>query len=372
MNFGLLCDDPAAASLISVLRRHPVHRLTRAVLVSPRTDELLHGIAGVQFAERWEDLLTAPDIDAVIVGGTSPEIWDGAKKLASEKTPLLVFPTIAEGAATLYELSLIRDDCRGVLLPAWLHRFDPAVIRWKEQHAAGASASYVQWEREVPLGPGKEIPRQTIDELLLRDADLARFLFGGADQVTALRTGGTSTGAIIQSVVLAGRGTPELNWTIKSGSAEVCRLTNSAGTVLDLSKPAVGDGGAAAERLLDAFVAAVEGRIVEAQWTDVLHAAEIIDAAHRSLERRRTIDLHHETLSERAIFKTQMTAMGCGVLMLTLVVLVACLALDSLAPLNSRLLKVLLLVVSAPLFGFLLVQLLLPMTRSPSTQGEER
>jgi hypothetical protein len=35
---------------------------------------------------------------------------------------------------------------------------------------------------------------------------------------------------------------------------------------------------------------------------------------HRSLKRRRTIDLHFESTSERSQFKTQMTAIGCGVL----------------------------------------------------------
>jgi hypothetical protein len=367
MNFGLLCDDPAAASLLSALRRHPVHRLTRAVLVSPRTDELLHGIAGVQFAEQWEDLLTAADIDAVIVGGTASAIWDGAKKLASETIPLLVFPTVAEGAAILYELSLIRDDCRGVLFPAWLHRFDPAVIRWKEQFAAVGSASYVQWEREVALGPGREVPRQTIDELLLRDADLGRLLFGGADHVTALRTGGTSTGSVIQSVVLTGRDGPELNWMIKSGPAEICRLTNATGAVLDLCLPVEDKS---AERLLDEFVSAVEGQPAAIHWTDVLQAAEVVDAAHRSLERRRTIDLHHETLSERAIFKTQMAAMGCGVLMLTLLLMLGYLAVASIVPLDGRILKLLRLAVFAPLFAFLLMQLLLPLTRTSGTPSK--
>ncbi len=371
MNFGLLCDDPAAAALIAAFRRSPAHRLTRAVLVSPAADELLHGVPGVQFVEHWEDLLTARDVEAVLVGGTSPDIWEGAKQLASASIPLLVVPAIADGATQLYELSLIRDDRRSVVCPAWLHRFDPDVLRWREQlHNGEKHRSYVHWEREFAGGAGREIPRAAIDAALFRDADLWRFLAGGADQVTALQTGGTASGALIQSIVLVGRSAPELTWTMKSGEADVSRLTRpteQGDSRLELHEETV----ESAERLLDAFAATVAGSPPASDWTDVLHAAEIVDAAHRSLTRRRTIDLHHETLSERAIFKTQMTALGCSVLMLTLCVLVICLAVDSIVPLNNWVLKLLVLLLSAPLFVFLLVQALLPLTRTAGQTGNE-
>ena len=97
MNFGLLCDDPAAAWLVSALRRHPSHALTWAVLVSPRADDLLHGFTGVTCSDRWEDLLAADNLDAVIVGGTAPAVWEGARQLASSGIPLLIFPTATAG-----------------------------------------------------------------------------------------------------------------------------------------------------------------------------------------------------------------------------------------------------------------------------------
>ena len=56
---------------------------------------------------------------------------------------------------------------------------------------------------------------------------------------------------------------------------------------------------------------------------------ETVDAMHRSFERRRTIDLRSETTSERGIFKSQMTTIGCGLLTLTLVGLLALLLFGS-------------------------------------------
>ena len=68
---------------------------------------------------------------------------------------------------------------------------------------------------------------------------------------------------------------------------------------------------------------------VRPDWTDLTRDFEVLDAVRRSLARRRTIDLHFETTSERSLFKTQMTAIGCGVLLLTLFAFVGVLFLGS-------------------------------------------
>jgi hypothetical protein len=403
MRFGLLCDDPAAAPVLAAIQRSAAHALTRAVLVSPQTDALLHGIGGVQCGNRWEDLVTADNVDAVLIGGNASETWDGARRLASEGIPLLVLPTLRHGAATLYELSLIRDDRQGVLFPLWRHRLDPewgALRDWCRSPDRPA-IRYLQWERDVGLGAGAEVPNSVIQEELFHAADALQFLFGAADQVTTLRTGGTATGALIQSVVVAGRGIPETTWTIRSsaqGSSRLTLQTEGGAWVLDWDAEALrwktsqtdlkspsrrkefaefgvrnagsesrneaiaGDDRAAA--LVAEFAEAVAGGNPENRWLEVLRAAEVVDAAERSLARRRTIELHHETLSERAIFKTQMAAMGCGVLVLTLLLMLGYLAMASVAPLDPRILKVLRVLVFAPLFVFLLLQLLLPLTRT--------
>ena len=318
MNFGLLCDDPLIEPLVRALQQHPVHRLAVAVLVSPHVDPLLHGVQGMNCTERWEDLVIGGEVDAVIVGGTSPQVWDGARQLASEKIPLLVLPRSADGGALLYELSLIRDDRQGVLAPAWLHRHDAAVLALKEQLQTSGQTSvrYVQWDRVLPQGAGATISNSVIDDELLRDVDLFRELYPAADQVTTLRTGGTESGALIQSVSLAGRNIPALAWTLQSGTAPLSRLTieteqgpltltrESQGWKLRADHGEVmGHDDESARRLLDDFAAGVSADVTGTAWSRVLHAAEVVDAAGRSLNRRRTIELHHETLSERAIFK---------------------------------------------------------------------
>jgi cytochrome bd-type quinol oxidase subunit 1 len=86
------------------------------------------------------------------------------------------------------------------------------------------------------------------------------------------------------------------------------------------------------------------------------------------VRRRRTIDVYFETPSERGIFKTQMTAVGCSLLMLTLAAVVCYLlaaATIEMPPLMKRILVVL---IFLPLGAFLALQLLVFIAR-PATRG---
>ncbi len=56
-------------------------------------------------------------------------------------------------------------------------------------------------------------------------------------------------------------------------------------------------------------------------WEDVCRALEVTDGVVRSCQRRRTIDLYHEQVSEQATFKSVMAAGGCAMLMWVLAML---------------------------------------------------
>src|SRR5207247_2722369 len=57
-------------------------------------------------------------------------------------------------------------------------------------------------------------------------------------------------------------------------------------------------------------------------WQDAIRAAELDDAARRSVERRRVSALEYPEATEEASFKGTMTLIGCGMLWLILVLLV--------------------------------------------------
>ena len=72
-------------------------------------------------------------------------------------------------------------------------------------------------------------------------------------------------------------------------------------------------------------------------FESLVDLVEAFEAIEDSARRRRTIDLHHEPTSERTVFKSQMTTVGCLLLMLTLLGLMALLGLGAiLDPTSTR------------------------------------
>ena len=58
-------------------------------------------------------------------------------------------------------------------------------------------------------------------------------------------------------------------------------------------------------------------------WTTALGAMEVVDAIELSLERGRMIEVFHQRLTEQLAFKGVMSAFGCGLLLLAMLVLFA-------------------------------------------------
>ena len=108
---------------------------------------------------------------------------------------------------------------------------------------------------------------------------------------------------------------------------------------------------------------------VDVEWGELIKCYETLDASHRSVRRKRTIELHFEPMSERAIFKTQMTAIGCGLLIATFLLTLCYLGVAAVVPLQPSVLIVLRALVFAPLVIFLLAQILLPLTRPSSNEN---
>lgn len=383
MRLALLCDDPAVVPWLDAMAAGSAHEIVVAATVSPRGSDLLRGRAGIRLTGQWEDLLIARDIDAVLVGGSEPSLLEAVKQLATAGQSILFLPQAAQGSTFLYELSLIRDDNRVRLCAAWLHRRDQPLVRLRNVLLDGSlgKVQLIQLEREVS-GPSTTgpLPQTVVDVTLLPDLDLLRWLGGDYDQVTALRTGAASEAVLMQTVTLAGRGLPEATWHVQSTSgAEVSRLTVHAERgravverdpvsnewVLTESGGAqvVGNRVAAARELLDEFAASLTNDNSPAEWPELVKVFETLDATQRSVKRRRTIELHFEPMSERAIFKTQMTAIGCGVLVGTFLLTLVYLAVASTIPLPQSVLLLLRTLVFAPLAVFLLLQVLFPLAR---------
>ena len=105
-----------------------------------------------------------------------------------------------------------------------------------------------------------------------------------------------------------------------------------------------------------------------AEWMESFSTAmELNDAVDKSLRRRRTVDVYFDSGSERGVFKSQMTAIGCAVLTWTLFGMVGFLAIAQVADLPPTALYIGRALWILPVALFLIAQFLLPLTRDRSS-----
>lgn len=363
MRLGVFCSDERAAALLSEWSK--VAELV-VVPVAGVVPIGLDGLRGVTRRSQWEELLADQHLDAVFVGGTQPDVLQAARQFAQAGKPLWVLPHPGQGLLFAYELNLAAEETQAPLKAVFPHR---AANVW--QHAAQdvtkRPPSYVEFTRRMPSSStgGAVLSIDAVQTQLLMDLDLLAWQLGRRSRVTVMRTGAEGTQIRRQTVTLAGDGVPEILWAIEpttdaETSAACCfhygdeqhRFLETKGvwTLAD-------DERAAPTASPDTLAAVVP-------WSAVVNAFELFDAVDHSLERHRTVELHREPVSERAIFKTRMAAWGCGVLIGTLFLMLGFLMIASIVPLNGTLLNIGRVLVFAPLFLFLLAQVLLPLTRA--------
>lgn len=369
MRIGVFCDDPRARGLIQRLAETGAHELS----FGPR-DVPLNELA----PRDWDQLLLDPALDAVLLGGGAAQAVAAARRLIELDKPVLLWPQAALGLMGAYELSLLLEERPAVFVPAFLHRWQS----FDELRAQAPQVQYVELQRTLSAAGG-ELDAAQVAEFLLSDLDLIAWQFGRYTRVTALRSGGGDQRLRTQTVTLAGERVPEVLWTAQPGAEHGATLTvhTPAGAMRYRWRA---DRGWRLEALASAPEAGAPVEVDVAQafarlmrrvagsapdWSAAVTAYELLDAVDQSLERRRTVEVHREPVSERVIFKSQMAAWGCGLLLATLALLLGYLALASLVPLPRNVLIVLRVLVFAPLFVFLLAQLLLPLARPAASPG---
>jgi predicted dehydrogenase len=382
--------------------------------------------ANVEYSQAWEDLLTDADVDAVVVTGTGEERQQAVRQLVQAGKAVLVSPELLLPAAFYYEMALVEAEVPGSLFPLLGLRGIPLIVKLRaflSQDALGRLL-HVQLIRKMAAANAAD-PLLSDAELslaLVCDADLLRCLCGNYDQVTASRSGDDAYGCSLATVTFAGSAAPQAVWSASAGGEESewrMTLVGEAGTAvlegdpdradfrLTLSlrgqnvtteqctdhpgpwllktfaesiAPSVEPVGSNREKS-DApasthrFDARAESgqtmqmRGMNSLWGELAQAVELVDAVNRSVRRRRTIDVYFDTPSERGIFKTQMTAVGCSLLVLTLVAVVVYLGLAAAVVLPNLLKNILVALIFTPLGVFLILQLLVFVARPAARDG---
>lgn len=368
MKFALLGWNPNVVSLLRAVSADPRHEFTVAVEIPNGViGDLLAAAPGIRVLESWEELLVDTAADVTLVAGDSDSVQAGAKQLALDERTLALVAQASQSSAFVYELTLTHDDNKVPLVPVPRLSVHPLVVKLHDLIQQGELGQIVlqRVERTVSAGrrtdgtSGAGLTREEVDEALLGDVPLLRFLGGNYNRITAVHSGSEATKITQATVTLGGNDLAEATWTTRPGapawSLEVSGSLGSAtltlegglaGALVDSAsstsassetKPessSTDDGGGLGANQLAAIEQSLDDSATH--WAEMTRAFETVEATHTSLRRRRTIDLFFETTSERSIFKSQMTAVGCGLIMLTLFGLVAFLLVGAFVDSNSR------------------------------------
>lgn len=386
MNFALLGGDPAALPLVNAILAEPEHHLTHVSAAGTWGRQLKDEHATLHLLGTPEELLGVSSVQAVIVTGADEDVLETAERLAERGRSLLLVPTLLQGGAFAYTMDIARADSQARLLPLFPRRVHPLVCKLRKLIDEGqlGPVQAIEMQHHVPTTEGREefgVTQHDVDRTLLWDIDLLRDLGGNYDQVTAMSAAGIENRIASFHVTLDCSQAPQARWSLKPGATEQWTLaitgmrasatlsaTAESETLTlavdgpELSLPTETVSADWGPVMLELFLRMAQGEDVPSDWTDFVRAFEIIEASHRSVRRKRTIELHFEAHSERSTFKTQMIAFGCALFSVTLLGGVALLIAGQLG-LPAGIMKIASGLLLAPLGMFLLLQLLLLIAR---------
>ncbi len=361
MRFAILGDHPDGWAVARALAGGGRHQLL--AYHGPRPEaEVRAAWPALRVTDDLEEVLADPDVDAVIVAGRPGERLDQLRRVLQSERPALCVHPVDRKPDGVYEINLLQGDAHQVVLPILPLAACRAVAEFADRLVAAGQPRLVEVEFR---GPGE----------LLFDGDEPASCphFPGWD---ALRRIG---GAVAEVQAFAREETVHLGEPVtvqgrfESGTLfRAAYLPGQREGRLRLTAVAA-DGESASEdvtvraedwaRLVARFDAAVERLRATPRaapgsgpaaapgdgpsWLDAIRAAELDDAARRSIERRRAVALEYQEVSEDVGFKGTMTLVGCGLLWFIPVLLVLSIWLPQVGWL-----------IVPVLFGFLLLQLL--------------
>lgn len=366
MKFAVIGSSVSAWPLLQELQGRADAALAGCALSGPLLD-LAAGRMPLRFMAAAEDVLMQQQLDAVVLALDDMEEILRLARMAvqAEQHVVVVLPVLGISPALVFDLQLIADESRAAVIPL--------ADRWLLTDLPPAS---------LDLGlPSGEV-RQLLLELNFEggsEESLARATRVGLDvlcasgfrysQVTCLDS--TAPGGILLSRLITLGAQPESEislppamLTLRPGTAAggALRVVLSTGEVREFSL-----GAADSVEVLPRIRWFCEDLSRCQPWLDRCSATlELVEAAGKSLRRRRTVDVHFDAGTERSVFKSLMTAMGCGVLTWLLFSMVALLIAGQLLDLPDWFWQTARILWFAPVVLFLIAQFLLPLARDRS------
>jgi predicted dehydrogenase len=376
MRFALLGDHPDGVETASALVASGRHQV---VAYSAALPEEVRGRLGGRRVADLEEVLADPEVEAVIVAGAPDRRAEQLRRaLQSERHVLCVHP--AEQTPELaYQAGMMRDDVGVALLPLLPAALHPAVRRLADfvrrgKRDDGPVGAFVLLEMEIAVEDDPLAEPEAVRKPALPGWDVLRALGGEAAEVCgfaadeeltadrpALLAGRFVQGGLFRTALLPARPGPRwrLNVVGARGEAELLFPVGVRGPAFLGWRDDAGGWREESWEPFDPWSALVErfeaalgphrkplspsektafSRTPEAgpaaappeaggadgpSWQDEVRCLELDDAARRSVQRRRASAMEYPEPSEEVGFKGAMTLVGCGVLWVCLLLLIA-------------------------------------------------
>jgi predicted dehydrogenase len=380
MRWALLGDHPDGLEAARALAASGRHDIVLYSGPAAGADYLARDGLKPQRLADIEEALADPQVEAVIVAGSlSSRAAQLRRALQSEHHVLCVHP-VDPSADVAYEAAMLQSDVRRVLLPLLPDALHPGIQRLAEMARVQRGAAVPSPDEMLtPLPPDfprlLEWERSATEHLLLDDGrdgpspnlpgwDVLRLLGGEIAEVMALGrpdelipgeplliTGRFLAGTLLQATwlphqphafwrvtLVSGQGRAELTFPDGWPGPASLRYRDAEGMPREENWPALNPWPA----LVETFEAAVTAWREQRQaplpgtvenvcltqtggrlgWLDAIRALELDDATRRSLQRRRASSLDFPEATEEAGFKGTMTLVGCGLLWVSLLLLI--------------------------------------------------
>jgi predicted dehydrogenase len=353
MRLAFLGTDADAASLLATSLRLG-HEVVWLGEVGPAAAaEVGRLVPRLQPTADWELLLDRTAADAVVIGrhATSEDLRaEQLKRLATDAGALLVVHPASRSVLTYYEVDMARRESGCVVRhfnPIANHPAIADLARWlRDGHEAVGRVAQLTCDRALARPT-----REAVLSHFARDAELLRAVVGHIRSTSAVGprdadgsyasfqvqmavdldvsvrwsvapSSGGNHGATL--TLIGERGTVALLLPADLATGESWQLRTVVGERSEVERLAEWDAaGAAMAELAAAVGAAAEaGAEAVSTWQSATEAMEVADAAELSLQKGKSVDVHHQKLTPQLAFRGTMAALGCGVLMLGLAVLV--------------------------------------------------
>lgn len=376
MRFSLTGDQADAALLVQSIAASAGHSLDVMQIRGALEDQLQTVTPpDCRRVASAEEVFVASDIDAVIIAESQSEDSIRVVRQASQSDcHVLVIPPEDVSTAWSYELHLLLDESQyGIVV---------LTGRWYVETDHWPMESVIDCRIGLPAVADDPNARMT----LLHAIDISAALGFAGSQITVLGAAEEGNVETSRQVVLSGTGAdgqPAPGVTLQCSRSEdplLLRGRTDSGSVeraVIIPGHSVELPDAVRVSLCDRLTSVLEDAVAcQRAMEQLSRSLQVLEAVAKSIRRRRTVDVYADELTERSVFKTQMTAIGCGVLTWMMLGMIGYLLIGQLFEPPVVVMQILRAVWITPVVLFLLAQLLLPLARgrmqgASSTDAEQ-